>query len=83
MGNPLVFQMAEKNYTMTKLRPVILSSVVFFLVLGVGGSIIYLVERSYSDNQHRALREIGTARAHILEERLDRSLSSTFALASI
>jgi len=68
---------------MTKLRPVILSSVVFFLVLGVGGSIIYLFELGYSDNQHQALREIGTARAHILEERLDRSLSSTFALASV
>jgi hypothetical protein len=71
------------NYTMTKLRLLLLSSVVFFLVLAAGGAIIYLFERSYSDKQHQALREIGTARTHLLQDHLDRSLSSTLALASI
>lgn len=83
MGNPLVFQMAENDYTMTKLRPLILSSVVFFLVLGVAGSIIYLSERHRGEQQSKTLREIGTAQARLLERQLDRSLSSTFALASV
>jgi len=68
---------------MTKLRPLILSSVVFFLVLGVAGSIIYFSEQHRGEQQRKTLREIGTAQARLLERQLDRSLSSTFALASI
>ncbi len=75
--------MAENDYMIIKLRPFFLSVVAFFLMLSVGGAIIYLSERRYSDKHRQVLRESGTVRAHLLKEHLDRSLSSTFALASV
>ena len=75
--------MAENGKKMTKLRPLLLSAVVFLLALTVGGAIIYLSERQYLDKHRQVLKETGTARVHLLKEYLDRSLSSTFALASV
>ncbi|MCH8055512.1 MAG: CHASE domain-containing protein, partial [Deltaproteobacteria bacterium] len=67
----------------SRLRPIILSALVFLFVLAMGGAFINLVESRRSDEKRQMLKEIGTAQAHLLERQLDRSLSSTFALASI
>ena len=67
----------------SRFHPIFLSAVVFLFALAVGGAFINLAERRRSDEHRQALREIGTAQAHLLERQLDRSLSSTFALASI
>ena len=68
---------------MSRVWPLFISAVVFFVVLATGGAFINLAERRRSDEHRQALREMGTAQAHLLERQLDRSLSSTFALASI
>ncbi len=67
---------------MTQLRLLILPAVAFVVVLIIGGGFIILTERRHVDDQRQALREIGVAQAHLLERQLDRSLSSTYALAS-
>ncbi|MFQ5846345.1 MAG: PAS domain S-box protein [Candidatus Methylomirabilales bacterium] len=68
---------------MTKLHPVFLSAIAFFVVLAAGGAFTNVAERRHADAYHHMTREIGSAHAHLLERQLDRSLSSTFALASI
>ncbi len=75
--------MAENDYTITKLRPLLFSAVVFLLLLTVGGSIIYLSERQYLDKHRQTVKDIGIAQAHILENHLNQALSATFALASV
>lgn len=68
---------------MTQLRLLLLSAVAFVVVLGIGGAFITLAERRHADEHRHMLREVGAAHAHIVERQLDRSLSSTYALASI
>lgn len=68
---------------MTQLRPILLSAVAFSVVLAAGGAFINLAERRHADAQRHVVEDIGTAHAHLLERQFDRSLSSTFALASI
>ena len=68
---------------MTQLRLLFLSASAFIVVFVIGGAFIKVGEGRRADEQRQALREIGTAQAHLLERQLDRSLSSTYALASI
>jgi sensor domain CHASE-containing protein len=60
-----------------------LAAVTFVVVLAAGGAFITLAERRYADEHRHLAREMGAARAHLLERQFDRSLASTFALASI
>ncbi len=68
---------------MTKLGPLILSAFACFVVLAAGGAFIDVAERRHADAHRHVLKEIGAAHAHLLERQFDRSLSSTFALASV
>jgi PAS domain S-box-containing protein len=67
----------------SQLRPLFLAAVTFVVVLAAGGAFITLAERRYADEHRHLAREMGAARAHLLERQFDRSLASTFALASI
>ncbi|MEE9144151.1 MAG: PAS domain-containing protein, partial [Candidatus Binatia bacterium] len=79
---PLLFRWRDR-FTIPRVRLLIWPVMAFLVVLTVGGVFIYLDERHHMDQHRQALREIGTAQAHSLERQLDRSLSSTFALAAI
>ncbi|MBW8005813.1 MAG: PAS domain S-box protein [candidate division NC10 bacterium] len=68
---------------MIRFHPLFLSAVTFFVAVAIGGAFINIAERRRSDEHRHVLKEIGAVQAHILERQLDRSLSSTFALASI
>ncbi|MFQ5993294.1 MAG: PAS domain S-box protein, partial [Nitrospiraceae bacterium] len=68
---------------MTQLRPVYLSAITFLVVLAVGGALVMLAEHRRNDEQRQAIAEAGSGQAHMLERQLERSLSSTFALASV
>ncbi len=68
---------------MSRFWPLFISAVVFFVVLATGGAILNLAEQRRVDERLHAIREIGTAQAHLLEDHLHHSLSATFALASI
>lgn len=68
---------------MIRLHPLFLSAVTFFVAVAIGGAFINIAERRRSDERRHVLREIGAVQAHLLERQLDRSLSSTFALAAI
>ncbi len=77
-----MFKQSE-NSGLTNLRLLLLPAVAFASILIIGGSLIVRGERYHLDEQRQTLREIGVAQAHLLERQLDRSLSSTYALASI
>ncbi len=68
---------------MIRLHPSFLAAVTFFVAVAIGGAFINIAERRRSHEHRHVLKEIGAAHAHLLERQLDRSLSSTFALASI
>jgi PAS domain S-box-containing protein len=68
---------------MTQRRTLFLSGLVFLVVVAVGGAFVQVTEQQRSAARRRAVSEIAEARARWLERQLDRSLSSTFALASI
>ncbi len=68
---------------MSRFWPLFISAVVFFVVLATGGTILNLAEQRRVDDRLHAIREIGTAQAHILENHLNQALSATFALASV
>lgn len=68
---------------MGHLRPLFFAAGTFVVVLAAGGAFITLAERRHADEHGHLAREIGAARAHLLERQFARSLASTFALASI
>ncbi|MFQ5796419.1 MAG: PAS domain S-box protein [Candidatus Bipolaricaulia bacterium] len=53
------------------------------MALAIGGAFITLVQRRHAEEHRRMVGEIAVSQARLLERQLDRSLSSTFALASI
>ena len=67
---------------MARSRKFILSAVTFFVVFGIGGAFITLVDRQRVDELRKVTTEIGVGQAYTLQRQLDRSLSVTFALAS-
>ena len=64
-------------------RPLLTAMVLFFVILSIGGFIVYLIEERQLDDKRTALNAFGTVQARSIERQLDRSLSSTYALASI
>ncbi|MGR3303142.1 MAG: PAS domain S-box protein [Candidatus Scalindua sp.] len=67
----------------TQGRIYILTSLVFVIVLSICGAFIYSIEHKRKVELHKTVFERGTSIGRSLERQLDRSLSATFALASI
>ena len=60
----------------------LISIVIFFVALASGGAFLNLAEQKRADERLHAIREVGTAQAHLLEDHLHHTFSATFALAS-
>lgn len=68
---------------MIKQRPLLITAVVFLVVLAVGLAFIN-IETSRNITKHKRLAtDIAVSKSYTIRQQLDRSLSSTFALASI
>jgi PAS domain S-box-containing protein len=68
---------------MIQLRALWLSAVALLVVLGIGGTLVSLLETRWAADQREVVRAIGSGQAYTLQRQLDRSLSATFALASL
>ncbi|MFQ5421380.1 MAG: CHASE domain-containing protein, partial [Anaerolineae bacterium] len=64
-------------------RNFLITALAFCVVLGISSSFIVLIRQNQQRELRAAVLEIGDAHAHTLESQLNRSLSATFALASI
>jgi PAS domain S-box-containing protein len=68
---------------MIRLRALWVSAIAFLVVLGVGYTLVSLLETRWGADQREVVRTIGGGQAYTLQRQLDRSLSATFALASV
>ncbi|RMF89357.1 MAG: GAF domain-containing protein, partial [Nitrospinota bacterium] len=68
---------------MAKVRSSLLTVVVFLLAFSIGQALIISIKRARQAEQRRALLETASNYASSLQRQLERSLSSTFALASL
>ena len=75
--------MAISTQLSSRQRVIVLTALVFVTVLAVGAVFVKLVEDRRIDDRRRDLSTIGSTMAHSLQRQLDRSLSSTFALATM
>jgi len=76
-------KMASMNRPMTKRRVTFLSVLLFAVSLGITGSLVKLVEDQRLNEKQVAVSTIGNGLSHSLQRQLDRSVSSTYALASL
>ncbi len=62
-------------------RKFLLPTIVFLFVLGIGAALLIIVEHDRIGELREAVNEVGIGQAYTLQRQLDRSLSSTVALA--
>ena len=75
--------MVRSGQINSRRRLIVFTALVFVTVLAVGALFVRLVEDGRLDDKRRDLDTIGSTLAYSLQRQLDRSLSSTFALASM
>jgi len=75
--------MYKQNRNTTQSRTYILTSLVFVIVISICGAFIYSIEVKRKSELHKVVLDLGNSLARSLEQQLDRSLSTTLALASI
>ncbi len=73
----------EKRMLMKPGRKFLITALTFLVVLGISGSFVVLIRQNQQAALRAAVSEIGDSHAHSLETQLGRSLSATFALASV
>lgn len=68
---------------MAQVRIILISGLFFFLALAVGIAFVFLIEQHRAESDQRALLQVASSRARLLQAQLNHSLSTTFALASL
>ena len=76
-------KMPSTNRPMTKRRITFLAVLLFAVSMGITGSLVKLVEDQRRNEKQVAVSTIGSGLSHSLQRQLDRSVSSTYALASL
>ena len=68
---------------MGSFRKFLLPTIVFLSALGIGAAFLIFLERDRIRELRKAINELGIGQAYTLQRQLDRSLSSTIALAAL
>ena len=64
-------------------KRLLLTTIIFIIVLSIGLSLIYLKEQKRIIEIRKIVAEVAAAQAYSISRQLDRSLSATYALASL